>query len=317
MFIPTNFFGTTTRASASIEYLLVGGGGSGALTLSGGGGGGGFISGSLTLTQYVDYPIIIGSGGISLNYPSESILMHGQPTYALGFVAYGGGSGESSSPGFDSSSMFNGASGGGGGDGVQGVGLAIHNNVYMTQGNDGGTAYFGEPAPPDGQTAGSYGSGGGGGGASITGSATLFLLKQTSPVLRYVYRGGNGGNGKQWLDGNTYGGGGGGFSRSQVSGYDPGFSTGGTGGGGRGGLKIFLDTPIAAIDGTPNTGGGGGGYLWLGDNPGLNANAAGGSGIVKIRYVSGSVNATGGTITNTGGYTYHTFLSSSVFTLLE
>jgi hypothetical protein len=40
--------------------------------------------------------------------------------------------------------------------------------------------------------------------------------------------------------------------------------------------------------------------------------AAGGSGIVIIRYL-GSTQATGGTITSAGGYTYHTFLSSGTF----
>jgi hypothetical protein len=35
----------------------------------------------------------------------------------------------------------------------------------------------------------------------------------------------------------------------------------------------------------------------------------GGSGVVIVRYLGGQI-ATGGTITSSGGYTYHTFTSS-------
>jgi hypothetical protein len=40
---------------------------------------------------------------------------------------------------------------------------------------------------------------------------------------------------------------------------------------------------------------------------------AGGSGIVIVRYLGGT-RGTGGTITYSGGYTYHTFTSSGTFT---
>jgi hypothetical protein len=40
---------------------------------------------------------------------------------------------------------------------------------------------------------------------------------------------------------------------------------------------------------------------------------AGGSGVVIIRY-SGSTRGTGGTITSSGGYTYHTFTTSGTYT---
>jgi hypothetical protein len=39
----------------------------------------------------------------------------------------------------------------------------------------------------------------------------------------------------------------------------------------------------------------------------------GGSGVVIIRY-AGSQVATGGTVTSSGGYTYHTFTTSGTFT---
>jgi hypothetical protein len=60
--------------------------------------------------------------------------------------------------------------------------------------------------------------------------------------------------------------------------------------------------------GTANRGGGGGGY-----GESSNSGANGGSGIVIIRYI-GSQRGTGGTVTSAGGYTYHTFTSSSTFT---
>jgi hypothetical protein len=58
--------------------------------------------------------------------------------------------------------------------------------------------------------------------------------------------------------------------------------------------------------GTANTGGGGGG-----GRQGTSG-AAGGSGIVIISYL-GSQRGTGGTVTSSGGYTIHTFTSSSTY----
>jgi hypothetical protein len=56
-----------------------------------------------------------------------------------------------------------------------------------------------------------------------------------------------------------------------------------------------------------NTGGGGGG----GNETG--AAAAGGSGIVIVRYAGAQIGS-GGTVTNDGTYTYHTFTSTGSFT---
>jgi hypothetical protein len=54
-----------------------------------------------------------------------------------------------------------------------------------------------------------------------------------------------------------------------------------------------------------NTGNGGWGQ-------GINENTSGGSGIVIIRYL-GAQKGTGGTVTSSGGYTYHTFTSSGSY----
>jgi hypothetical protein len=58
-----------------------------------------------------------------------------------------------------------------------------------------------------------------------------------------------------------------------------------------------------------NLGGGGGG------SSGTAGGGAGGSGIAIIRYAGTTALATGGTITVTGGYVYHTFTTSGTFTL--
>ena len=63
-----------------------------------------------------------------------------------------------------------------------------------------------------------------------------------------------------------------------------------------------------ATAGTAATGGGGGGGY--GNS---NTGAAGGSGVVILRYV-GTQRGTGGTVTSSGGYTYHTFTSSGSIT---
>jgi hypothetical protein len=60
--------------------------------------------------------------------------------------------------------------------------------------------------------------------------------------------------------------------------------------------------------GTVNTGGGGGGY-----GNGAFSGAAGGSGIVIVRYL-GAQRGTGGTVTSAGGFTIHTFTSSGTYT---
>jgi len=68
---------------------------------------------------------------------------------------------------------------------------------------------------------------------------------------------------------------------------------------------------VAATAGTANTGGGGGGgsYDYLVSNTFINP-AAGGKGVVILRYLTDAgnrFNVTGGTKTTSGIYTIHTF----------
>jgi hypothetical protein len=60
-------------------------------------------------------------------------------------------------------------------------------------------------------------------------------------------------------------------------------------------------------------GGGGGAGSYNGSTGLATAGGAGGSGIVIISYL-GSQRGTGGTVTSSGGYTIHTFTSSSTYT---
>ena len=200
-----------------------------------------------------------------------------------GAITTGGNRGNNGS----NSSFFASTSIGGGAGGSYNVGQA--------NGASGGSGGGGRPdnTNPNGGSgtsgqgnaggnASSAGGGAGGGGAGAVGAST-----------GGSNNGGNGGAGLNWQSLGTYygGGGAGGLYSSGSNG------TGGTGGGGN---------PNSA--GTTNTGGGGGGG---------NSNSTagpGGSGIVIIRYQSGTQRGTGGTVTSSGGYYYHTFTSSGTYT---
>jgi len=127
--------------------------------------------------------------------------------------------------------------------------------------------------------------GGGGGGKGASGSSR------------------NGGSGYTW-NGASYAGGGGGGS-----GQDSGRGTPGSGGGygsRSGGYGSANGTHATAY-----TGGGGGGQ---GGRAQTSSGYNGGSGKVIIRYAGGTI-ATGGSISYSGGYTYHTFTSAGTFSI--
>jgi hypothetical protein len=133
------------------------------------------------------------------------------------------------------------------------------------------------------------GGGGGAGQVGATGSTTA-----------------KGGDGLTWVDNITRAGGGGGNRALNDSGQADALSgLGGAGGGGRGANSDTVPAYFPEA-GNVNTGGGGGcGWPTSGYEVGGN----GGSGIVKVRY-TGTPRATGGTITQNGGFTYHEFTSS-------
>ena len=283
------FFTSTPQSQGYYADVLVvagGGGGGGAEASNGyggggaGGGAGGYAAGRIFI-NYTNcgYPISIGSGGTGgANNPQATGSgcngTMGTASCALGLIAIGGGFG-----GGDETQTGggNGGSGGGnGGDnsGTQGCGT-------LGQGCAGGYSQSR--------------NGGGGGGASTTGC--------------HGYTGtGAGGQGRAWYNGTTYAGGGGGGNGAANNTT----TSGGAGGGGNGsatdgtsGNQVAGGTATA---GTANTGGGGGGGAAGRAQGGQN----GGSGIVIVRYY-GSQKGFGGTITSSGGYTYHSFTSSGTY----
>lgn len=284
---------TQYAISYSIDYLILAGGGSGGGGYAGGGGGaGGLLSGSIALLTNSSYTITVGAGG-STQTSAATAGNSGANSSAFSLTAIGGGGGGSSGPGGGggSSGYNSGNSGGSGGgatkNGTGGAGTS-------GQGFAGGIGWDGFSTIT---------TCGGGGGAGAVGSPAL---QSNSPS-----NGGNGGVGINWQSLGTFYGGGGGGGTDKAGGGPAGVGsvggTGGNGGGGNGGA--WTDTLATA--GTANTGGGGGGGS---STIGSYVNgAAGGSGIVIIRYL-GAQRGSGGTVTSAGGYTYHTFTSSSTYT---
>jgi hypothetical protein len=176
---------------------------------------------------------------------------------------------------------------GGGGGGLNGGSGGGSHYIFAVGTGIAGQGFDGANGPGDAQ----MGGGGGAGQAGATGATTA-----------------KGGDGLTWLDGVTRAGGGGGSRWINAGGALSG--AGGAGGGGRGANSNTTPAYVAE-NGTINTGSGGGvgfavsGYALAG---------SGGSGIVILRY-SGIPKATGGTITQSGGYTYHTFNSSGTFSI--
>ena len=265
------------------DVLVVSGGGSGGAAYGGGGGGGAVkyftsqtISGSVSVT--------VGTGGAAITIGNA-----GNPGQSSFFGLLTATSGSSAN-----------APNGGGGGGGSGGGI---NGTFGISYISGGTALSGM-GNNGGGTIGdgvhfSNACGGGGGGAGANGG---------DGNVYYNTAGGAGGIGiANSITGTSvyYGGGGGGgvtFNGSSAG-------AGGNGGGGSGSKG-----DVTATSGTANTGGGGGGY-GASNGTGSNFSGAGGSGIVIIRYLSSTILATGGTITQVGGYTIHTFYNSGTFTV--
>lgn len=195
---------------------------------------------------------------------------------SIGSVAIAIGGGAGGSGNSTAPSWSAGGNGGSGGGGVGGQGATT----------TGGTATSGQGSNG---VAGNSDRGGGGGGCGAAGSSE------------------NGGSGcSSTVSGTnqTYAGGGGAAAGG----------TGGSGGGGTGGINE-TDPTAGAV----NTGSGGGGGVNNGSAgcPGFSRcnGAVGGSGIVIIKYPTGTADASGGTITQSGGYTIHKFTSGGTFVL--
>ena len=154
------------------------------------------------------------------------------------------------------------------------------------QGHAGGAGY------DSGAT--TFGAGGGGGAGGDGATATITDAGDGGVGLAYDISGSS-----------VYYAGGGGGGANRISG-DITAGVGGNGGGGNG-----SQYGAAATNGTPATGGGGGG-----GSDGVDG-GTGGNGVVIISYMTGSVYAIGGIVTQAGGNTIHTFASNGSFVVLS
>jgi hypothetical protein len=142
------------------------------------------------------------------------------------------------------------------------------------------------------------GSGGGGGGRRVGGSGTPGQGNDGGDVLSSNPSGAAGGGAGASGDSGGFG------LSSSISGAAVTYAAGGAGGNvGSSGAAAAANTGNGGIGGGGATGGGSGGN--------------GGSGIVIISYPTGSMTASGGTVTAAGGNTVHTFTSSGTFVILR
>jgi len=275
--------------STTCDILVVGGGGAGGKFGGGGGAGAILFKNSIILNGNIN--VKVGKGGIGTssfvngeNGKNSSITINGTEYIAVGG---GGGGGRIEGPPYEPRAGNNGGNGGGGSCGntvsTVNIGGSSIKNTYSgweSYGNAGGSGSDGESGTP------AFRSGGGGGAGSVGGDSILTA-------------GGNGGSGMSFVStfgtsvghNGWFGGGGGG--NTSFSAGNPGYANGGNGllgGGGNGG---FDGTPeIAAGEALPNTGGGGGGAKY---NDGTTEDldgGDGGSGIVIIRYLVGTIPST-------------------------
>lgn len=278
----------------AVDALIIAGGGSGASGFgngngSGGGGAGGLLYvSSAQVIQGYDYTVTLGAGGATQSDNRGSgaggqVGNDGENSVFNGNTAIGGGGG--GSPNTGGTQGRDGGSGGGGGSGAGAAGGLGTSG----QGNNGGSA----------STGGVY-RGGGGGGAGSAGTGGNSTPNGGAGLNTYTAFTSATGTG---VSGYYAGGGGGG---DYTGDHSSGSGGAGGGGGGAGGTS-------SGGAGTANTGSGGGG----GGSPGTGSTGgsggAGGSGLVIIRYL-GSQTASGGTVVESGGYAYHTFLSSGTYT---
>lgn len=237
-----------------VEVLVVAGGGSGASGEGGGGGAGGVIYNTqYAVTAGRRYTVTVGAGGAQTTGTSNN----GSNSVFGTLTAVGGGGG-------GTVNNNNAKAGGSGGGGGRTSSVVCYGGAGTAgQGSRGGI----------GPVAAGYPAGGGGGAGMPGEDGQAFGLN-----------GGSGGQGGRGGDGivveisgsPTYYGGGGGAGGGNNNG-NPSAGAGGRGGGGYGGGAAGVN--VNPIAGLANTGGGGGG-----GGQGATFGAAGGSGIVIVRY---------------------------------
>jgi hypothetical protein len=311
---PGTYDWTAPEEVTSVSVVCVGGGGGGHMygNYSGGGGGGGLgYKNNISVTPGESYTVVVGTGGSrATSYSTSTTATDGGDSYFINTSTVKGGGGEAGkyNPSTDISSGgdYVGDGGGNGGD-------ARYPSSYAGGGaGAGGYSGDGGDSGYDNYGNGVSGSGGGGGGGGNCGSGDAA---------------GNGGGVGLYGEGSS-GAGGSGSSSNAYNGY------GGSGGEG-GGLGGGLAQGSSAYENEGGLYGGGGGGADTsngehGDGGGGACRIIWGSGrefpstdtedqasLSKEMEPAGSVTATGGTITTSGGYTIHTFTSSGTFTVSE
>ena len=259
-----------------LTCYMWGAGGAGGYAGDGTGGGGGSAVGVFKLES--PYSVVVGEGGNSR-----------AASAGVGPSVVGGG-GYTGNLGY-----------GGGGGGYTGVflGSVSHANSVLIAGGGGGASYEGRDGGAGGGSDGIAGenalSAGGGGGSQVSGGSSP--SNAGSALL-------GGSSGSEGDGGGSGGGGGGYYGGGAGSNLNPGSA----GGGGSGYFEPSINATLYGGSGT--TSGNNAEPLWTGFGTGGSAgNNPGQPGGVIFKYF-GSVIATGGTITNDGTYTYHTFTSS-------
>jgi len=244
------------------DILIVGGGGGGGYAyVGGGGGGGGYVYLQNVLISTGSCSIKVGRGGAAgVNGASPagwgSNGNNSSITGMINYIALGGGGGAGGSLNGTITGIGNNGGSGGGGS---------YRNISQSAAAGGTSTQLSTYGYGSGGSGNSYGSpwvtGGGGGGASGTTNGTSATgnngLSNSITGTSITYAGGGGGG----VDGSTP-------------------SSGGTGGGGGGANQT--GTLVQAVAGTDGLGGGGGGSA-------SGAAAKGGSGIVIIRYLVGTI----------------------------
>ena len=297
--------------STTCDILVVGGGGAGGGNGQGGGGGAGAVIYYEGLTLNGTYNIKTGKGANATL--TQNVGDNGVDSEFLKidntqrFLAKGGGGGGTYNNASGYLPRAGGSGGGGAGNSVgativsgniiNGVSVSVLNDNYVNTnftGNRGinslnDTGCFGNKGGNE-TSGGDDSIGAGGGGAGEVGTSTLENQTGNKDIA------GNGGSGKKYnISGveKYYGGGGGGGLRpypadSSAHGATSVVGSGGNGGGGGGGGGVSVSSNgFDAENGTGGGGGGVGGYTSANFRGG-----AGGSGIVIIRYLLGTIPAT-------------------------
>lgn len=276
----TDCSGNLLGSSTPIQVLVVGGGGGGGGNCNscggaGGGGAGGLIYNPSFMVSVGSTAVTVAAGGTGGAKANDS----------SGNGANGNNSsfGSITAIGGGGGRPQSGATGGSGGSGGGGSG----GGSPAPGAGGSGTEGQGNAGASGGGSSAYRGGGGGGSGSSATtdgGAGTAYSITGSS----IFYAGG---------------GGGGAYSTN----------TPGVGGSGSGGNGANQSTNGGnGYPGATNTGGGGGGAA------GSTIGGVGGSGaggVVIVSYPTGSLTATGGTITTSGGNTIHKFISNGTFTV--